>query len=364
MAMGNTALRKRIDTDFETYVSKVLLGLDDNTEEEVGAIVDVISHGDVGIDLLEQFLARQQVVFPSLEGVPAAFHAGLLSRLKIEPTWENCVVYSTSESYEPDVLTRFLNTGTAKVALAQRSVPGDSATSALREYLFENDDLDLDAYRAYVKKLPEQFPAFPAVDASKIRVLIDEHAVTFTAPNFESLEELDLRIAFLAKNFTVFSSAKSNFEIDDDDRAMLLRTGITDAQKLGVINEMGTSYVVAEASVASDIGSVLNRAGVEGGNRDPAFIKAVVAASQPARVQVSLLNRLREGLSDDEALDTLSKLPSPYSDIASHGKSPRIESSDVNSELARWLEERGIISSWSSISFGDEIKINTKKKKN
>ncbi|MHA6692967.1 hypothetical protein [Devosia sp. A449] len=108
---------------------------------------------------------------------------------------------------------------------------------------------------------------------------------------------------------------------------------------------------------------MLHRTGADGVDQDPTFTKAVVTASRPIRVQISLLNKMHDGLSDDWVIETLDSLSGPFKDIASYGKWPRIESNDVNVELATWLQTRRIISSFSPVSGGDKIRINTKKKK-
>lgn len=111
---------------------------------------------------------------------------------------------------------------------------------------------------------------------------------------------------------------------------MLLQTGLIDTEKLSVINEMETSYVVTKASVASDIGSVLNRAGV--------------------------------GHFDDEALETLSELPSPRSDIALRGKSPGLRTATSIRSSPGGLTSGVSFRRSRRFSSAVEIKINTLKK--
>lgn len=362
LKVNNEELLRRLNDDFEDYVSEVLLELDENSAEDTAAIISIIARDDVDPELLDEFLSRQQVVFPTFDGVPVSFHSGLMERLKIEPTWENCASFLASEFYSPEVLIGFLNSSIAKAALSSQPVPGE-AGAPLQVFLIENDDLELDVYRAYVKRLPSAFAEFPDVDVSRIRVLIEQHVVDFTAESFESLEEIELGVLFLAENFDAYSQIKSDITIDDEYRSKLLRTGIGDADKLTVIEEMDPAYVVANPLAAADIGSILNRVTLESIPFGAAFIEAVIISSQPIDVQISLLNKLHGALNKTAVLSVLERLPSPFREIASPGKTPKLENNEINATLASWLDAENIISSVSPAFFGSEIRINTYKKK-
>ena len=92
------------------------------------------------------------------------------------------------------------------------------------------------------------------------------------------------------------------------------------------------------------------------------FIKAVIVNSRAVNVQISLLNKWHPSLSVADVRDVLAHLPSPYQDIATFRKFPKIENNEKNRELVQWLEDRGVISSFNDTLLGGEIKINTFRK--
>ena len=91
---------------------------------------------------------------------------------------------------------------------------------------------------------------------------------------------------------------------------------------------------------------------------DAKAARAVILNSTPPPVQISLLNKCQKILSDGEVREILSTLPKPFSEINSGYHSPRINKTNINIELVKWLDKRNIISSWRETLFGDALRIN------
>lgn len=194
---------------------------------------------------------------------------------------------------------------------------------------------------------------------TKKGTLIEESKVKFTATSFQQLDDVALKVQFVAKNFDTYVGAKSEYVIDDDFRDRLLQASITDAQKVNVLADVDEAYVAGTPSVAAVVGPLLARSPGAPVRHGAEFIKAIVLQSQDVRVKLSLLNRMHSALSVREIRDVLRAMPAPYKDIATFGRAPKLEDKEINRELAGWLEERKVISSVSDTFLGGEIKINT-----
>ncbi|MEF2074198.1 hypothetical protein [Consotaella aegiceratis] len=359
---NDAALLKRIYADFPMYVSDVLLTLAANTDEDVSAILEILTHEDVEHDSRVEFLNRQAAIFPNFDDIPAAFHQIVLKEQRVEVTWENCLGFMTSDAYNPDLLTEFLQDSKTASTLSRQSIPGDEASFSLRQFIIGNNALDSHVYRSYVRQLPKFFNQFPEVDDSKIKVLVEERKIKFTPETFLSVQNADLQVLFVATNFPAYEAEQGQYSIDDGFRAKLLRSGITDPQKLRLISDMDEAYVAGAPSVAADIGPLLDRSPIEERGYSADFVKSVIVHSRAIKVQISLFNRLHPALSDAEVREVLRRLPGSFRDIATYGRAPKIESSDVNRKLAIWLKERKIISSFSDTLLGGGIRIHTFKK--
>lgn len=360
--MNDAVLLRRIDSDFPTYVSDVLLALPTNTSEDISAISQVLGRDDVEHDLRLQFLDMQTAVFPNFNGIPDAFQQVALAGHRVEPTWENCLQFMNSVSYDAGVLTAYLQTDQAVAALSQQAIPSGEPALVLQQFVHSNDAIGTDIYRSYIRKLPVRFRDFPDVDDGKKKVLIEERKVALKPASFQSLENHELRVQFISQNFDTYAAGKSEYPMDDEFQGKLLFTSITDTQKLNVLADMDESYVASTPSVAAIVGPLLDRSPDAGLQYGVDFIKAIVLHSQNVGVQISLLNKVHPTLSVHQVRDILHGLPMPFQDIAAFGKAPKLENNEQNRQLAKWLKERDVISSFSETLFGGEIRINTFRK--
>jgi hypothetical protein len=360
-AANDGALLKRIGRDFPAYVRDVLLASPTNTEEDIPAILSVLNHEDVDYDTGAEFLSMQTTKFVDLEDVPSSFYQVALEGQHVEPNWGNCLYYLGTDGHDVEILTGYLQEPGSLPHLANQPIPDGDAASPLRRFIIGNDSFDLGAYRSYIRKLPRPFKDFPSVGAPKKKALIEEGKVSFAPSSFQALDDVDLQVLFLSANFSTFAANKPDYPIDDAFRSRLLRVA-PDQQKLAVLADMDQGYVVASPQVAAIVGPLLDRSPGARLAYSVDFTKAVIINTRGIDVQISLLNKMNQTLTVPNVREVLAHLPSPYSDIASFGKFPRLEDTPRNRELAQWLDNRGVISSFRETLLTGEIKINTYRK--
>ncbi|CAN7759360.1 ATP-binding protein [Ensifer adhaerens] len=354
-------LLKCVGSNFEMYVRDVLLKLENNTAEDVSAIIEVLSHEEVGLELRAEFLSMQTATIPSLEDVPIAFRSTLIKEQKVESTWENCLAFLSGDDYSPETLTAYLQGKEVSATLSQKTVPDGKSAYPLRKFLVENDALSDDIYRSYVRKLPRSFTALPKVGSTKVAILIEERRVDFSVENFTGLGDDNLKALFLKLNIENYLARRNEFSVDLKIRETLLNSDLADTQKMIIIADIDPNLVSGTPSLASAIGPILNRSTLVASSYTPEFVRSVILNSHSESLQVSLLNKLHNVLSGAEVRDLLQGLPMPYRDIATYGRYPRIDGSPANQQLASWLVERRLVSSFAPTIFGG-IRINTFRK--
>lgn len=354
-------LLKHVGSRFEAYVRDVLLKLENNTAEDPSAIIEVLGHDEVGLELRSEFLSMQTATFPSFEGVPAAFHSSLVKEQKIGTTWENCLAFLTSEFFSPEVLTAYLQSE-ASEALSRKAIPNGKNAFVLRQFVIENDALPDEIYRLYVRKLPLPFTVLPEVGPTKIRILIEERRAVFSVDNLVKLEDDEHKALFIELNFEDYRTKRTEFSIDAKVMERLLNSNLADRQKIAIIGDIDPDLVSKNPSLATAIGPVLDQSKIVAKDYGSDFVRAVILNSYPESLQLSLFNKLHDVLTMGEVRDVLRGLPVPYRDIATYGKSPRIDRDPINEQFALWLNERRIISSFGPTLFGDGIRISTFRK--
>lgn len=359
--MNNTPLLKRIDRDFDLYLRDILLGLQENSREDVPAILAVISHETLDQDDLRAFLEQQTTLLPAIEDVPEKLHAMLFRLSMIEPTWVNCLAFMDGEGFEAESLVGYLDRGIVRAAILEHPMPSDRDSLPLRQLLLEADSLSDDSYREYAHAQPRPIEKPPeGLEPSKLQILIDEGKITFTRESLDALiDNRDLQILFVAANIDTYLANPDSYALDDDFREGLLRSKIENAVKLRIVKLMDLNAIVNLPSRAALIGPIIQNTDVEIFDLNVDIVRSLIEHSRPIETQISLLNKCHPDLNDDEVRQILANLPQPFSEIKTGYMTPKLENSPENKELVAWLKSRKIISSWSESSlFGNEIRVN------
>ncbi len=361
LKVGNDKLIAKIEQSFADYLDQVLLHLPENREESVPAILAVIDRDELDIDSLIAFLKMQSALIPRLEQVPARLHTALFELEKIEPSWENCLAFLSSQTYDPEILSSYLNYDKTVASLSQLPIPDGEQALSLRKFLIENDGLDDGAYASYVRALPKPFQKFPeGLGWEKVQTLIEEKKVSFSSANLAFLSEYDdLPIPFVEKNIDRYLEIESECAPDDEFREKLLDSSIRDDLKLRIAKAMDLASLAGLPSRAAKVGQILVRTGSDVGEFGADAAVTIIVSSRPINVQIALLNKFQQKLDNQQVITILASLPEPFSDIKPGWGTPRIESTDVNLAFVAWLKSRRFISSWSRGGlFDDDIRIN------
>ncbi|TDK50356.1 ATP-binding protein [Antarcticimicrobium luteum] len=357
---GAQPLLNRVESDFSAYFMNVLLEMDDDNEEDIEAILAVMSHDELEADDVEAFALRQTKLLPTLEEVPARYQAMLFRGTQIAPTWSNCLAFIRSENFEGGALIAFLGDDKVRAALLETPIPESKEALPLHRFLIDAEGLADIVYRDYIQALPREFQKFPdAISAGKRRILIEERRVTFNAENLAALDdEIDLQTAFVAQNIVCYLSDPSSYSIDDDFRERLLATDISDDEKRSLIALMDLSALPSLPERACIVGPILLRTNGALPSLTSDIVKALIVNAETESTQVQLLNLLHETLDKNEVREVLGQLPYPYSRIQTGYARPTLKRTNENSELVRWLDERDIISSVGKPFWSNDIKVN------
>lgn len=361
------AVRERIERDFDLYLGDILLELNENSEEDAAAIVDILRREELDEDSVREFLGRQTALLSTLDGVPERLHAMVFELRRIDPTWDNCIAFMNGSGFAADSLVAFLDQQDVRTAILKHPLPSNPETLPLRQFLASANAFGDEGYRQYVRALPNTFTKFPEeLDSSKLTILIEERKITFSKENLDALDvETGLPFLFVAENIKTYLASPEIFALDDDFREALLKSDISDVDKLAIIGLMDMSVLTERPDRAALIGPILNRGDATISGLDVANARSLIVNSRPVGTQISLFNKLHASITADEACQVLAALPEPFSEITTGYHIPRLPSSDENRELVRWLAARGIISSWSEGGgwfLGDDIRVNLKRR--
>jgi hypothetical protein len=298
---------------------------------------------------------------PLLSEVPHRFHSFALEHNRIATTWENCLAFLSSESFNAERLTAYLADAATMKILSKNAIPSRKEALPLSQFLLNNDGLGEGAYRSYVAIMPWKFNNFPPkINLEKLKILVEEDRISFTATSFESLsKQPEIQVLFATKNIDTFLGGSNDYKVDDDFRMELLRSSISDDEKRIVIRDMDPDSISTDALSAAVVGPILDRTSLEPVQLGFDMVRSLIVNSRPIEVQVSLLNKSQETLSEDQVRGILAEFEEPYSDIAAYGKSPTIQNTSENRSMTEWLDRRQIISSWKPTPTEKDLRIHT-----
>ena len=356
-AIGSRPLLDRIENGFEEYFENVLLLLDENDEEDLSAMLEVLSHDSLDSGEVETFISRQRGLFPSFDSVPDRWRPTLFRIAKIEPTWTNCITFLSDETFEATALVEFLSDGAIRGSLLETGIPAEDDALTLRNFLRETDELPDDVYRDFVAALPRRAKRFPIkLDSVKRRILVEENAVTFDDENFDALsDDVGLQVLFVSRNIGAYLEDPAAVTVDDYFREELLRSDIADDAKRAVIGLMNPSQIGEKPERAALVAPILSRTdgNLEGMTFEVA--RALILAAEQTTLRIELLNRLHQNMDLPQVREILGLLPTPYSSITVGYARPRLANTAENRTLVNWLDDRNVISSYGKALWGDDI---------
>lgn len=354
---GLNVLLQNIENNFIPYFRNVLLLMQNDTNEDIDTIIKVLAHNDIPTELRENFLVRQNTSLTTFEGVPNLFHSTILENEKIEISWENILSYFDSEVFDDNILTNYMKLPKVKHSLKKYQYSDTARCEKFSAFIFNNEIFSDDDYTSYIKKLPVYYITFPenSSDARRI-ILIDASVVRLNDRSFNQVKDNDTILShLLARNITTYLNNKSAFPISDAIRILLLKSDISNSEKLAIIQDIGSATICDDHELAGLVGSILNQTGSYASIVDSPSIQAIIVNTKNIDIQISLFNHFSEKLTFEELKEVIKNLPAPFSKIGLCGSRPKIAFTDENETLSTWLVKRKIISSFKHTSDGKKI---------
>ena len=360
-SMTNEALITRVERDLSIYLRNILLVLQENSEEDVAAILAILNQNTLDQEDLRTFLERQTVQLPTLDGVPERFQAILFQTNTIEATWINCLTFIEAAGYEAESLIEYLDLYVVRATILKHPIPNDSTSLKLHQFLINAISLSDDAYKDYIHALPNPFKKLPeGLEPAKLQILVAERKITFTKESFDALAaNKDLQVLIVATNIDSYLSDSSIVSLDDEFLEKILQSDINNSAKIEIIKLMDLEALVSLPERSALVGQIINRENIKITNLSASSAQSLIINANPIAAQISLFNQYNSLMSDEEVHYVLGKLPRPFSEIKTGYVTPRLKNTVENRGLVEWLDSRNIISSWSVDSFlSDDIKVN------
>lgn len=355
-----TAISKLGGEKFQDYVVGRNLAIttelfpEGSVEEEADPLVKLLGLRGLDEQWLAGYIARQRLVFDSLEGISEKRQHIVLEKDKVKPVWGNVLSYFKLHSPLDAVLAGFI--GRHASDLAESKCEGDASLVAeLEKSLFCGNVLDLDNYLLLLlcfDGVLDYADMDADMEESRIKALIDSKKLGYSAESLAYVSETfpeDTLALFFIRYFEEFDSdnepdwdnynsnhigirmLESDLTLDQKKRFIdgyaFLDTSGTDARKYaGLI----CTYYVRIGRIDSDTDKELLLSALNYDNRPDAW-----------RDKITLINMMNGYYPYDRTVEKrmISSLGGGYYSLNSPYGSAHFDINDENRRLLSYLKE-------------------------
>ncbi len=374
-AISNSGLNKLeeyVHQNINEYVHNVYLKLSDNNQEDLENLIGILNNKDLKVENKLSIIEQVETKVDDLSLIKdLEIHKHLLEVSKCLPIWENIYhYYERNENEVSESIVIFLEKSNNGLELSKTKIntdiSGESKYSDFILNLITNSKFSEIAYENILKSVPYSLSSLDlsSLSKNKASLLLNHSILTFHTENYESLKQVfpGLHIQFLENNKSKFLMAISDYEIDNNDLLLILKsTNFALSEKNQIVEK------VSEDLIALNLNSIK-------------ILGELILASNSYRVTDSILNLILQNsslsveqrvrvhnwkytqIALEEYNAFLNALGEPYSEIAILGKRPLLKNNEYNLKLVDVLNSRNYISKYDIEDKG--IRISTFRKAN
>lgn len=351
-----------VEENISIYVSDVLLPNNENIHETLETVIYLLNNEEINLELKEEVIKHQSMVFDDIDDVPVSLWPSLLVAYKVTPTWQNVfsVARSNEELFTEDHNILF-NDSYYVNGLSKSTYPQIGELSKQIFLTIVTSDLISDKnYEQLINVLPFKVTVFPEeLTIDKWLILLKLKNVSVNEESFNFAISNGFAIPFIETYEDLILGNKEKYQIGTELLKLLLKSKISEENKIKLSFELGVDDVQNDAEVLASLATLYANTEIDHNNVDDDILELLPPYAKTNEDSIKLIVRYMGMWNESTTLSILSKLPEPYCNIASYGKKPRLDNTYLNAELSKALFDRKFVST--TPLKGDLIHINTKK---
>lgn len=348
---GSKELNDYISKNISQYINSVFLALEDNSNENEEYIKTLINSKDLNIDQKTSILDTQTIIFADFNEIPEYLWEHLLESNKIALNWKNISACLSSEECDNNAITELLNSNRIFGPLTESKIIepdlGKERCQNLSRFILSNNAINENNYEALILCLSYHYNNFPKVLSNeKMIALAEAKIVILNRESFDfSNEKNELLIALIKKNITEYFSNIHHYPIDDHVREALVFSDIGKSEKIELVKEIGNTKIKESKRLSEYIIDLIINSDMSEDFFNHEIIIHFIENSGSIEKSILLLSMFMPFMKKEDVMHILKSLPTPYCDIATYGKRPKLEKTEENTALAKQLKKFEIVAS-------------------
>lgn len=343
----NKVLIEKVDGDFERYFYNILLKLESNKNESPEALINIMNRDEIPNGELYEFLKTQNNLIPDLNEVPENLRSSIFELSMIEPSWENCILFTLGEEINTRYFMDYLSKNWVINILKNKKIPTDERAKTLRILLIEANELSDEVYQEYIRTLPRNFKLFPVeLNEEKISILIEEKKVELNEDTLDYLSNHPrLQTRFAELNIDTFLSDSFSKHVNNEILIGLLNTDIIDKNKLEVLYALDLNDLEDYSEIVGIVGHYLNHFHNEDFSISNSALIYTIKNTESIETKISLILKHHDQLYKNDLIEILSEMPNPFLKINQDFKGYiEIENKPDNVCFSELLRDKKVIS--------------------
>lgn len=369
---GLNSIVTYIEENINTYVEKILIGIADNTKENIDSYTLLLNNSDLKLELKEKLIQKIDTVINDITTITGIKEAhSLFHYSKVKPTWDNiqAMFANNSDLLSTSVIT-FLNLDNNAIALSKSRMTtainedGVEVYSKLCKALIHEKSINDVSYKLLLQSIPWCYNNFDPslITTERMKVLIESNKVQKVVAGYDflRLNYKDLNVQLIENAPDKFIEQVDQIVFDTSDMELLLSSSkICKEMKFRFINSVNESIIVNSIDNAKFVLDNVLLDSNQYSVSDSLKVQLIKKKELSKIDRIKLFLRIHDYLDNDEIILFLVSLGSPYDEIANSRKSPKIQRNKLNEDFMKILIQKEIIISYSNKN--DQIYHSTKK---
>lgn len=338
-----------INSNINTYVEDVYLKLEQNISESEESLLELLNNVELEDKLKIKIIQKVDTLISNLSNIEdIEIKKQLLTNLKVVANWKNVIdYYSNCENKIDEKLIEYLNSEIVSSELSILRLTKDDTEFELN--LVVCNEINDKIYNNLLDSCYYSYPtlSFENVSFDKA-VLLANRKLTTTKSNYDKLRAgfADTHIILIERDFNKFFEKIEDFETDEDDILMILKSDkITIDNRFKYISKLTEQTIIDNKAIAKKVGEIILSKSIKV-EFEFNIIESIVNSLDSTENKVKFINLYFTELSNDNIISLVKSLSHNHSELFVKQHKPLFNDNTHNRELLTKLRTKGLINSF------------------
>lgn len=370
---GLNSIVDYVEENINSYVEEILIGIEDNTKEDVESYTLLLNNSDLHLELKEKLVQKIDTIINDITTIDGIDESHILFMYsKVVPTWENVnSLFQKDGNILSDAVISFLDEESNAIELSKSRMTSEPNVDGVKIYLklcnaiIHGKNISDISYGLLLRSIPWCYNSFDAslISHDRMKVLIEKNKVNTVIDGYNYLQQnyKGLNVQLIEKDHNKFIEQLDQLVVDLSDMEILLNSSkLNKEMKFQFINSVDDSIIInSNVNSRFVLDNVLLDARKYSISKS-LQIQLINRKGLPVTERINLFLLIHSSLNNEEINSFLISLGFPYDEITNHKKSPKIKRDALNENFMKILIQKGIILSYSDKN--DQVYHSTKNK--